>query len=70
MCAGLLELVVGIPIVIATTISLGRFSLFSFGPIMAMILSVLFIWPGIWERLTTEEGGAGISRASVLSAAD
>ncbi len=56
MCAGLLELVVGIPLVIATTISLGRFSLFSFGPIMAMVLSVLCIWPGVWERLTEETG--------------
>jgi hypothetical protein len=55
MCAGLLELVVGIPIVIATTISLGRFSLFSFGPIMALVLLVLFLWPGVWERLTETE---------------
>jgi len=70
MCAGLLELVVGIPIVIATTISLGRFSLFSFGPIMAMVLSVLFIWPGIWDRLTAEGGGTGASQATALSAAD
>lgn len=70
MCAGLLELVVGIPIVIATTISLGRFSLFSFGPIMAMVLSVLFIWPGVWDRLTTEGGGTRASQATALSAAD
>jgi hypothetical protein len=50
--AGLLELVVGIPLVVATTISLGRFSLFSLGPILSLILVVLFIWPGVWEKLT------------------
>ncbi len=69
MCAGLLELVVGIPLVIATTISLGRFSLFSFGPIMAMLLSVLFLWPGAWERLTTEdEPSTGVPAVSAASA--
>jgi hypothetical protein len=70
MCAGLLELVVGIPLVVATTISLGRFSLFSFGPIMAMVLSVLFIWPGVWERLTDGGEGVGTAPAAVASAAD
>jgi hypothetical protein len=55
IAAGLLELVVGIPLVVATTMSLGRFSLFSFGPIMALILLILFVWPGMWEKLT---GGA------------
>jgi hypothetical protein len=54
MCAGLLELVVGIPLVIETTISLGRFSLFSLGPILSLILLVLFLWPNVWERLTEE----------------
>jgi hypothetical protein len=54
--ASLLELVVGIPLVVATTISLGRFSLFSFGPILSLVLLVLFIWPGVWERMTEEKG--------------
>jgi hypothetical protein len=62
MCAGLLELVVGL--------SLGRFSLFSFGPIMAMVLSVLFIWPGVWERLTVDEEGVVATPAAIPSAAD
>jgi hypothetical protein len=65
MCSGLLELVVGIPLVIETTMSLGRFSLFSFGPILSLILFVLFLWPGVWERLT----GAGDPSGSVSSAA-
>lgn len=52
IAAGLLELVVGIPLVVATTMSLGRFSLFSFGPIMALILLILFVWPGMWDRMT------------------
>lgn len=70
MCAGLLELVVGIPLVISTTISLGRFSLFSFGPIMAMVLSVLFIWPGVWERLTADGRDVVAIPAPVASTAD
>ena len=56
--AGLLELVVGIPLVVSTTISLGRFSLFSFGPILALVMLVLFIWPGMWERLTNQTAAA------------
>ncbi len=52
--AGLLELVVGIPLVVSTTIMLGRFSLFSFGPIASLILVVILVWPGLWERLTSQ----------------
>jgi hypothetical protein len=39
---------------VATTLSLGRFSLFSFGPIMSLVMLALFLWPGAWERLTAE----------------
>jgi hypothetical protein len=42
------------PLVVATTLSLGRFSLFSFGPIMSLVMLALFLWPGAWERLTAE----------------
>jgi hypothetical protein len=56
LTAGLLELVVGIPLVIATTISLGRFSLFSFGPISCLAIVILFVWPGVWEKITRTEG--------------
>lgn len=66
MCAGLLELVVGIPLVIATTISLGRFSLFSLGPIMALLMLVLFLWPGMWERLTDGESHSLVSHSTPL----
>jgi hypothetical protein len=44
---------------------LGRFSLFSFGPILSLILLVLFLWPGVWGRLT----GRGDPSGSVSSAA-
>jgi len=50
--AGVVELAVGIPLVIATTISLGRFSLFSLAPIGSLLLLVILIWPGVWEKLT------------------
>jgi len=54
IASGLLEVIVGIPLVIATTISLGRFSLFSFGPISCLILVILLVWPGVWEKLTKQ----------------
>jgi len=40
------------PLAINTTIGLGRFSLFSFGPIFSLILIVLIIWPNLWEKMT------------------
>jgi len=52
LLAGTLELVVGIPLAIATTIELQRFSLFSLGPILSLILVVVFLWPGLWDKLT------------------
>ena len=52
LAAGFLELVVGIPLAISTTIGLGRFSMFSLGPIFSLILVVLFIWPNMWQKLT------------------
>lgn len=58
LVAGGLELAVGIPLAYATAINLGRFSLFALAPIISLILVVLFLWPGVWERLT------GISEGS------
>lgn len=52
LIAGTLELVVGIPLAVATTIGLERFSLFSLGPILSLILVVVFLWPGLWAQLT------------------
>jgi hypothetical protein len=52
LTAGLLELVVGIPLAIATTQQLGRFSLFSLAPISCLVLVILFAWPNVWERVT------------------
>lgn len=61
--SALLELVVGMPIVVATTISLGRFSLFSFGPIMALVILVLLLWPGMWDKLTRAEDETALAPA-------
>lgn len=55
LAAGSLELTVGIPLAIATTIDLNRFSMFSLGPIFSLILVVLFIWPGMWAKMTGSE---------------
>lgn len=52
LTAGVLELVVGIPLGVITTINLGRFSMFSLGPIFSLVLVVLFLWPNMWQRLT------------------
>jgi hypothetical protein len=46
------ELVVGIPLAVATAQQLGRFSLFALGPIACLILLVLLVWPNLWQRLT------------------
>ena len=46
------ELVVGIPLAIATGQELGRFSLFALGPIACFALLVILVWPGLWQRWT------------------
>ncbi len=49
------ELVVGIPLTIATGEQLGRFSLFALGPIACLGLLVILVWPGLWQRWTRME---------------
>lgn len=50
--AAVTELVVGVPLAIVTAEGLGRFSLFSLGPIACLVLLVILVWPGLWERWT------------------
>lgn len=50
--SALAELVVGIPLAWVTAQALSRFSLFALAPISCLILIVLLVWPGLWERLT------------------
>lgn len=52
LVAAVTELVVGIPLAVATAQQLGRFSLFALGPIACLVLLVLLVWPGVWERWT------------------
>lgn len=52
LTSGLLELTVGIPLTVATAQQLGRLSLFALAPISCLILLVLLVWPGLWQRLT------------------
>jgi hypothetical protein len=52
LVASTAELVVGIPLTVATAQQLGRFSLFALGPIACLILLVLLVWPNLWTRLT------------------
>jgi len=50
--AGVLELVVGIPLAYVTAQQLGRFSLFALAPITCLGLVVILVWPNLWEKLT------------------
>jgi hypothetical protein len=52
LVAGITELIVGIPLAVATARQLGRFSLFALAPIACLILVGLFVWPGVWDRMT------------------
>lgn len=56
LAAGVAELVVGIPLTVATAQQLGRFSLFALAPISCLVLVILFTWPGLWLRLTKGTG--------------
>jgi hypothetical protein len=70
LSAGVLELVVGIPLAIATTQQLGRFSLFSLAPIFSLVLVVLFVWPNLWARLaapaTVQPPGKTVQREPLI----
>jgi len=57
LTAGLLEVVVGVPLVIATSIDMGRFSLFALGPIVCLLLLVVCARPTLWQRLTASDRG-------------
>jgi fumarate reductase subunit D len=52
LVAVIVELAVGIPLAFVTAQQLGRFSLFALAPISCLVLLVLLVWPGVWERLT------------------
>lgn len=55
IAAAVTELVVGIPLTIATAQQLGRFSLFALGPIACLALLVILVWPGLWQRWARAE---------------
>jgi hypothetical protein len=55
LISGTAELVVGIPLAFVTAQQLGRFSLFALGPIACLILVVILVWPGVWERWSEEK---------------
>jgi hypothetical protein len=58
LVAGATELIVGIPLAIVTAQELGRFSLFSLAPISSLVLIVIIVWPGLWEKLTAVKASA------------
>lgn len=54
LVAGVSELVVGIPLTVVTMAQLGRFSLFALAPIICLILVIMFVWPGYWQKNVAE----------------
>jgi hypothetical protein len=67
LAAGALELVVGIPLAVATTINLGRFSMFSLGPIFSFVLLVVLLKPSLWKRLTETPEERAIAQSMVTA---
>lgn len=67
LVAGTTELVVGIPLAFVTAQQLGRFSLFALAPISCLVLVILLVWPGLWERWTEQKQEPGPSAAPALS---
>ena len=66
--AGVLEIVVGVPLAIVTAQELGRFSLFSLAPICCLILVAIMVWPGdLWKRWT-ESGSDEQAKKMKMSA--
>jgi len=55
LTSGVLELAVGIPLAVVTAQQLGRFSLFALAPISCLILIVILVWPGLWQKLSGAE---------------
>jgi len=64
LAAGLLEVVVGVPLAIATAIDMGRFSLFAIGPIISLLLLVVFAQPALWQRLSGSAEGRPSAQAA------
>jgi len=55
LTSGVLELAVGIPLAVVTAQQLGRFSLFALAPISCLILVVILVWPGLWQKWSDAE---------------
>jgi len=58
LTAGMTELIVGIPLGLVTSQELGRFSLFSLAPLLSLVLVVLLVVPGLWEKWTHSKDSA------------
>ena len=66
LVSGGLELAVGIPLALVTAQRLGRFSLFALAPIFSLILLVVLLWPGLWQRLTEGKESEPVSQAEAI----
>ena len=67
LVSGGLELTVGIPLAFVTAQRLGRFSLFALAPIFSFILLVIFVWPGLWQRLTQDKEKESAAQTEVVA---
>jgi len=63
--SAVVELAVGIPLAVVTAGQLGRFSLFALAPISCLILLVVLVWPGLWQRWT-HDSASRVPQSKVL----
>ncbi len=59
--AGFLQIIVGTPIAIVTSLELGRFSLFSIAPITSIVIFIMFLSQARWERITGDQGKEAVA---------
>ena len=52
LLAGVVELIVGIPLAVITAQELGRFSLFALAPIASLAMVVILVIPNLWQKWT------------------
>ena len=61
IAAGFLQVLVGTPLAVETSIELGRFSLFSIAPIVSFVLFLILMSPGRFQRITGAEDETAIA---------
>jgi hypothetical protein len=53
--SGILQIVSGYPLAVASSLSFGKFSMFFFAPLLVTPLIVVPLWPRLWNRLVSPD---------------